>query len=116
MCRYGKEGARNFSLVSLTPNDNNVHSTHVQSGHTQCSNSTLLCYQLSEVVQYVVQAFPKCEIENLVGEGNLLLILPTNLAVRVARSHCSATLTLKHVPSLMATGIAPQKVLTSYNI
>ena len=66
--------------------------------------------QFLEVVQYVLHRYPDCDIEDLEGEVNLLLILPTHLALKVVRFNCSRGLTLQHVPGLMRKGIPPQKV------
>jgi hypothetical protein len=63
-----------------------------------------------EVVQYVLHHYPDCDIEDLEGEVNLLLILPTHLALKVVRFNCSRGLTLQHVPGLMRKGIPPQKL------
>ena len=71
--------------------------------------------QFLEVVQYVLHHYPDSDIEDLEGEVNLLLILPTPLALKVVRFNCCRALTLQHVPSLMRKGIQPQKV-THYNL
>ena len=69
--------------------------------------------QFEEVVQYVIREYPHSPIEDLAGDVSLLTILSTPLAVTVARSHCSETFSLKHVPALMRQGICPEKVENS---
>ena len=71
--------------------------------------------QFVEVVQYVLQHYPDCDIEDLDGEVNLLLALPTSLALKVVRFNCCRSLTLQLVPGLMRKGIPPQKVTTRDN-
>lgn len=67
-------------------------------------------FQFEEVVQYVVQTYSDCPVEDLKGEKSLLVALPTPLAVKVVQTHCSETFSLKDVPKLMKQDICPHKV------
>ena len=62
------------------------------------------------MVQYVIQKYSDCPVEDLSGDESLLVALSTPLAVKVVKNHCSERFSLKPVPSLMKQGICPRKV------
>lgn len=75
-----------------------------------CVYVSLPHFQFEEVVQYVVDNYPRCPVEDLKGDESLLVALSTHLAVKVVQTHCSGRFSLKDVPKLMKQDICPHKV------
>ena len=61
------------------------------------------------MVQYLLSNHEE-DIEDLEGDKSLLLILPTPLAVKVLKHHCTGKFSLRHVPEYTMKGIPSKKV------
>ena len=60
----------------------------------------------------MTQHYSDYAVEDFADESESLLVeLPTPLAVKVLKNHCSVPFSLTCVPSLMKRGISPHKVM-----